>query len=145
MALGKRSPFEELERLFERMNRQFEERMGEMDMEMLGMESMSVDIADQDDEFVVTADLPGFEKEDIDLRISDSTLRIRAERSEEMEESEEGEYIRRERSQRTVSRTVPLPEPVDEESVRARYHNGVLTVTLPKMHAGEDAKSIDIE
>lgn len=144
MALGKRNPFEELEQLFDRMNRQFEQSAEGMDSGMWGMKSMSVDIEDREDEFVVTADLPGFDKEDMSVKLADNQLKIKAEREEHVEEGEEGEYIRRERSQRSTSRSVSLPEPVDEEGVEARYKNGVLTVTLQKVHAASESRDIEI-
>lgn len=145
MALGKRNPFEELEQLFDRMSRQFEES-GDMEGgSMWGLNSMSIDVEDRDGELIVTADLPGFEKEDLEVKLSDDLLKIEADREErEEEKGEEGEFIRQERRQRSMSRSVRLPEPVNEDEVDARYKNGVLTVTLPKRHADSESRSIDI-
>lgn len=146
MVSGKRNPFDELERLFERMNQQFERAAGDMDTGgMFGMGSASVDVADRDNELVVTADLPGFDKEDIDVKLSGDTLQIEAQHEEATEEGDEAEYIRRERSHQTVSRSVTLPEQVREDDVTARYKNGVLTVTLPKVHDSSTSRSIDID
>lgn len=142
-----RNPFDELERFFERMSQQFGESWGG-NFEMTGGigSSMSVDVADHPDEIVVTADLPGFSKEDIDVRLSDNTLRINARKEEAAERGGEQEnYIRQERSRRSMSRAITLPEPVDEEGVSAKHSNGVLTVTLPKMHATGESRSISIE
>lgn len=140
-----RNPFDELERFFDRMSRQFGESWGEWEMGT-NMGSMSIDVADHAGEIVVTADLPGYSREDIDVRLSDKQLRIDARRQQATEQSgEEGDYIRRERTQRSMSRSVTLPEPVDEEGVSAKYTNGVLTVTLPKLHASGESRSIDIE
>jgi HSP20 family protein len=142
-----RNPFDELERFFERMSQQFGESWGG-NFEMTGGmgSSMSVDVADQADEIVVTADLPGFSKEDIDVRLSDTTLRIAARKEEATEAGGDQEnYIRQERTRRSMSRAITLPEPVDEEGVSAKYTNGVLTVTLPKMHATGESRSISIE
>lgn len=134
-----------LERMFERMRRQFEEtylpRSGE---EGAGVSAMSVDVADRGDAFEVTADAPGFEKEDIDLRVSDNTLHVSARREEEREESDES-YIRQERRGQSFSRSIRLPEPVRSDEASARYANGVLTVTLPKADPSARGESIDIE
>lgn len=142
------NPFEELERVFDRMSRQFdasnrfptENPMGRWAEEF---ESMAVDLVEQDDAYVVTADLPGFERDDVDVQLTDSTLRIEAEREEATEE-EEDRYIRQERRQQSAQRSVRLPGEVDRQGVNARMQNGVLTVTLPKRESG-DVRDIEIE
>jgi HSP20 family protein len=139
------NPFDELERLFERMSRQFDEATGMWNAETpFGrMESMSIDLVETDDEFVVTADLPGFERDDVDIQVTDHTLRIEAEHEEATEEHE-ADYLRRERRHESVHRSIRLPDEVDKEAVEARMKNGVLTVTLPRLEA-EEARSIEIE
>jgi len=132
MARG--SPFDELERLLDKMNDARERAAG----------GLAVDVADDGDAFVLTADLPGFEKADIDVEVHERTLRVDARHSEEHEADDE-DYIRRERSKRSLSRSVTLPEDVDESGATAEFQNGVLTVTLPKAHGSEDATSVDIE
>ena len=138
--------------MFERMNRQFGE-LSQGEGSQLptpaggtgGPQSVSMDIAEQDEEYVVTADLPGYEKGDIDLSISERTLRVSADREESSEESdEEGTYLRRERRRQSVSRAITLPEEVSEDDANAAYNNGVLTVTLPKRDRSNDSRSIDI-
>lgn len=151
------SMFERMAREFEEMNRRLEESFGSASASaprrpslpvisnMTGMGSMSVDVADYDDELVITADVPGFEKGDIDVSIAERTLTISAEREfEEEEQSEEGEYLRRERSQTTMRRSIPLPVDVDESGASATYTNGVLSVTLPKASHEEDSHHIDV-
>ena len=149
MSAPSRNPLEELERLFERMSRQYgggsdrPQSDGSIGWFGTELEPMSVDIVERDDEYVVTVDLPGFEKEDVSLQLADETLRIEADREETGEEAD-GEYIRRERRHESVRRSIRLPESVDSDGVTARMNNGVLTVTLEKP-AVEDAESIDIE
>ncbi|WP_049900729.1 Hsp20/alpha crystallin family protein [Halococcus agarilyticus] len=139
--MSRRNPFEEIEQMFERMNQQ----LGQFnDMPVPGTQQLSVDLADRDDAFEVTADLPGYDREDIDLSVADRTLRITAERDESTEAGE-GNYLRRERRRRSVSRTLSLPEDVEEEEASAGYTNGVLTVTLPKATGHDDSRSIDID
>ncbi|MDL5361053.1 Hsp20/alpha crystallin family protein [Halalkalicoccus sp. NIPERK01] len=142
----RRNPFDDLDEFFDRLGRQFENQPG-FDQDVFGMggaNRMSIDLADRDEEFVVTADAPGFDKNEIDVRVTDRTLTIEAERDEESEERDET-YLRSERRSESLRRTVQLPEPVDEESVSATYKNGVLTITLPKRDPEVGGKSIDIE
>lgn len=135
-----RNPFQGLDRQVERLQEQFDEMLRMWDDDRLdvggraGVPSrMGIDLVDRGEEFVVTADVPGFEADDIDLHLSDDTLHVTAEREEEEREGEEGVYLRSERERRTVQRTVRIPEPVEESASEATYQNGVLTVTLPKM------------
>lgn len=143
------NPFEELERMFERMSRQFEEssRMWEPEGPFgrwtSKFEEMAVDLVEHDDEFVVTVDLPGFERDDVEIEVTDHTLRIEAEHEEATEEEEE-QYLRHERRHESVRRSIRLPDEVDKEGVKARMKNGVLTITLPKLEV-EEARTIDIE
>lgn len=109
-----------------------------------GGRAAAVDVAERDGEFVVTCDLPGFDRDDIDLRVTDHTLHIEAAHEEETEEEEEN-YLHRERHRRDVSRTIPLPEDVDMDAGSASYEDGVLTVTLPKVAEGaEEAHRIPL-
>ncbi len=143
--MGRRNPFEELEELFERMSNQFEGG----DWYRMGAQPVAVDLVDEGDRYELTADLPGYEREDINITLADGSIRIEAEREEEydeeVEESPTSRYVRRERQQHSVSRSVRLPEPIDEEEANARYQNGVLTVTLPKLQPTVDSTRIDIE
>lgn len=144
MSMRRRNPFEEVEQFIERMSRQLEEG----DWSMMGGTSMSVDVAEADDEFVVVADLPGYERDEIDLKIADGTLRIAADHEESVEEKEEDDgrrYLRQERRHRSTSRSIRLPESVEEDEASASYKNGVLTITLPKTSAGEEGSQIEIE
>lgn len=130
------NPFDELERLLEGLGR-------ELETSVPGS-SIAVDIEDRDDTFVVTADVPGFARDEVEVTIADSTVHIAAETSSETEE-EEPTYVRRERHARSVSRSVQLPGPVDEDEVTASYRHGVLTVTLPKLDVEAGGTRIDIE
>jgi len=142
---NKKNPFEEIERLFDRMSKQFEDvdRIGNIEAALPGR--LNVDLAEFEEAFEVTADLPGFDTEDIDVQLLDEYLHIRAEREREVEESEPDRYIRRERSEKSVDRRVRLPEPVIEDEVEASFKNGVLTVCLPKAETSEETHQIDID
>jgi HSP20 family protein len=149
------NPFDDVEELFERLSRQFDEmgrqfdRSGTMSSSRLSdvglVPDVAVDISDYDDKLVLSADLPGFEKEDISLSIANRTLTIDATR-ETTDEHTDSEYLRRERRQQSTRRTLRLPEPVDDENASAIYRNGVLTVTLPKLDVTpDDSHRIDID
>lgn len=139
------NPFDDIEELFDRLSQQFENQsFGQQSFGMAGAGRINVDLADRDDEFVVTADVPGFTKEDISVRVSENTLSIDAEREQTTEEEEET-YLRSERRRESMSRSLRLPEPVEEDAVSATYSNGVLTITLPKYDTGSGGRSIEIE
>lgn len=131
-------PFSEIERIFDRMSREFG---GTSFAAAAG--SLAVDVEDRDDEFVVTADVPGYEKDDVDVTLADRSLRIRAEREEAAEERD-ADYLRRERHATSAERSVRLPAPVDPDGISATYKNGVLTVTLPKQ-SGDGGQRIEVE
>jgi HSP20 family protein len=146
--MSKRNPFDELDELFDRMQENMERAAQAWDptamgSELSGASSMSVDLEDRDDELVLTGDLPGFETDDIDVRVKERTLEITAERDETIEE-EAGEYVRRERRRSSVSRSVPLPTAVDTDGITATYNNGVLTVRMPKTEPSSDGTRIDV-
>jgi HSP20 family protein len=138
------TPFDEIERAFERMARQFDEMNSRFDgWSAESAAGIRVDVADYDDEIVVTADLPGFEKEDIDISVADRRLSIEA--THEVETDESGDaYVRRERRHESMRRSIQLPEAVDEAGASASYVNGVLTVSLPKIEVDEDSHHIDV-
>lgn len=146
-------PFENLERQFERMQRQFQEAMKMWDIDQLPMggeslqpSEMGVDLADRGDEFVLTADVPGFDREDIELKLTDSTVHITARRESEETETDEEFYVKSERARQSMSRSVRLPDRVDHDQVSATYNNGVLTVEMPKTEPDDpEGRSIDIE
>jgi len=95
--------------------------------------SFRVDVAEHDDEVVVTADMiPGVSKKDIMLDlVSPQALEVSCERKEEKKEEKEGYYLQ-ERTYGSVSRVVPLPKPVTDEGASATFKNGVLEVHLKK-------------
>ena len=138
----RRNPFEEIEEMLDRVSRQVEEGMTSGGLQVPG--SVPVDVVDTGEEYLVTADLPGYETDDIDLTLSEGTLRLEASREDESEYAE-GRYLRRERTRTSANRRIRLPEPVEEEAVTAGHEDGVLTVRLPKVGEGEESKEIDIE
>lgn len=91
-----------------------------------------VDMEQRGDAIVVTADLPGVRKEDVQIELTQEGLTISAERRDEREEgSEQSGYRSMERSYGTFYRTIPLPQSVDREKLKANMRDGVLRITLP--------------
>ena len=131
------NPFDDIEQMFDRMTRGFESIEGGLS------ESVAVDVAETDDEYVVVADLPGFDREDIDVELAGETLTVSA-AADGNDEDDDRRYLRRERPRGPVSRSVRLPETVDPEATDAAHEAGVLTVTLPKA-AGAGGRSIPID
>ena len=89
-----------------------------------------VEIFERDGELVVRADLPGLKKEDVKVELTDEGLTIEGERRSEHEENGEG-YYRSERNYGNFYRRLPLPEGVDPDDATAKFHDGVLEVTMP--------------
>ena len=93
--------------------------------------AFKTDIKDEGDHYLLEAELPGFEKEDIKVNVEDGYLTISAERKNETEEKKENGYIRRERRFGSFSRSFDVTS-VNTDSITAEYKNGVLALNLPK-------------
>ena len=91
------------------------------------------DVTDEGDHYLLETDLPGFEKKDITLDIHDDTLTIRAERKSKVEEKDKKDkVIRMERSYGSYQRSFDISG-VDADQIKAKYTDGVLCLTLPKL------------
>lgn len=91
----------------------------------------AVDVVDRDDEVVVRAEIPGVDKDDLDVSMSDSTVTIKGTTKRE-EKEEKGDYFRCETARGSFMRTVTLPAEIDTGKAEAAYKDGVLTLKLPK-------------
>ncbi|MDK2835039.1 MAG: hypothetical protein PWP63_2126 [Methanolobus sp.] len=101
------------------------------------------DVKDEGNNITVTTDLPGVDKNDVDIDVRDNVLSITAKCGRESESTDEG-YTRRERTYSMFSRTLTLPAAVTSEGAKAKLEDGVLTVTLPKQQL-EEKQRIMIE
>ena len=134
------SPFEEMDRFFERVfprgwMRPFAEWERHLWPDLFApreMEGLRVDIIDRDDEILVRAEIPGVEKEDLDVSVTDDRVTIKAARTHE-EKQEKGDFYRREITRGTFSRSLMLPAEVDGTAAKAIFKQGVLELTLPKI------------
>ncbi len=128
-------PIDELRRMQYRMSRLFEEFPEYIESSQLPAPRDSqvpyVDVIDRERDIVVTADLPGVDKNDIHISVKDSVLEISAEKKVAEEREDEG-YLRRERGYSRFYRAIRLPTYVDESKAHASFNNGVLEITLPK-------------
>ena len=95
-----------------------------------GTKGMRVDIREENDRYIMEADLPGFRKEDIGIQLKDNIITISAEHNEDFEEKGDS-YLRRERRSGRLVRSF-MVDNVKHDEVTARYENGVLKVILPK-------------
>ena len=146
MAIMRFDPFRDLAILQDRMNRLFNDSYGprrDDDLMNRGTWTPAVDIYEVDGALVLKAELPGMQREDIDVNIENNTLTIRGERKLDKEIKQES-FHRVERAYGSFERSFSLPNTVDPAKVAAEFKNGVLAVTLP---VREEAKprSINIE
>jgi len=103
-----------------------------------------MNVSETENEFRITAELPGVTEQDVDVRLDDDMLTIRGEkRSEQKDEKENYHFV--ERSFGSFQRSLRLPFAVDPEQVQARFENGILTVTLPKTQQQERSRRIQIQ
>jgi HSP20 family protein len=144
MAIVRFDPFRELSQMQDRINRIFGEayRGKEDDVLSRGDWTPAVDIFENGQhEIVIKAELPGLKREDIDIRVENSTLTLRGERKHDADVKQEN-YHRVERAYGSFSRSFALPSTVNAEKVSAAFADGVLTITLPMR---EEAKPRQIQ
>lgn len=133
------SPFDEMDRWFEdffphgwlRPFRREWPSWGELAAPFEGR-MPKVDVIDRDDAVVVRAEVPGVDKKDLDVSMTERSVTIKGESSHESKE-EKGDYYRSEISRGSFLRTVALPSDVDTDKARAQFKDGVLELTLPKV------------
>ena len=97
----------------------------------LKLQESSCDVIDEGKQLRVKMNVPGVTKKDVNLNVTDNSLEVSAEHKEESEEKKKN-FIRKERSQVSYYRTLPLPDKISSGKVRAKLSDGVLEVTLPK-------------
>ena len=110
-----------------------------------GLLKPRADLSATDTEYQLTVEIPGVNERDVSLDISGNTLTIRGEKRQEKEEKAK-DYYRIERSYGSFQRVLSLPEDVDQDTIKATFKNGVLTVTMPRkaVTGGAEVKQIEI-
>lgn len=143
------SPFDDMDREFESLFRRgwrhpllggFNDWQGEPAFEG---KVPSVDVIDQDDQVLIKAELPGIDKKDVDISVTDETVSIKAKTSSEKEE-EKGDYYRREISQGSYERVLAIPANVDSSKAKAKFRDGMLELSLPKTEKS-NRKKVTVE
>lgn len=132
MSLVKWDPFNELEDMSNRLNRIFQRRPTAAGNAMAMTDWVpTVDVEENEEGYLVKAELPGMKKEDIKVTVDNGMLSFRGERKFEKEEKGK-KYHRVERSYGTFFRSFSLPEGVDEQKLHAEFKDGLLSVFVPK-------------
>ena len=146
---GDWDPFRDFQR---EMNRLFDDfftdfpltRWGERELPSAAF-NPRVDVAETDKEVKVSAELPGMDEKDISVELDESTLTVKGEKKEEIEDDGKNWY-RREQSYGSFLRVIPLPSSVMSDKAKAKFKKGVLTVTVPKREGEQPKrKAITIE
>lgn len=128
--------------IFDQMHKMFNQ-MQNFSKDLNFRTSVPVDIKEENGKVVLTADLPGVQKDDINLKADENSVEISAESSQELKEENE-KYLRRERSSKRFRRVVSWPTAIDAETIKAEYNDGVLSVEAEKKDA-ENGENIEIE
>ena len=138
MRLVKWEPFNELVSLQQEINKAFGSNQNHEDRKGW---YPSVDLSETKEAYKVKADIPGLNKEDIDLSFEDKTLTIKGERKDIV--SEEGEnFYKKEISYGTFQKKIFLSQDVDSDSIKATYANGVLELNIPKSEKTKSKKIV---
>ena len=109
---------------------------------------MKTDVKENEDNYEVDIDLPGFNKENISAHLEDGYLRVSASKDVNNDEKDEnGKYIRKERYSGSCSRSFYVGNEIKEDEIKAKYENGILKLIVPKKDAKqvEEKKTIAIE
>jgi HSP20 family protein len=129
--IGRWDPFRDLSVLQDRINRVFNEQTSRMENEGTGRTwAPVVDILETENDLVVRAELPGMNREDIDIEVTAESLTVRGERK--FTEGDKEKHIRVERPYGPFARSFTIGVPVQPDKVRATYHDGILEVMIPK-------------
>ena len=136
-----RRPFEGLTSWFDEVERWFETGLTTNLPE--GMWRPAIDIEEKDGKYMVRADLPGMQKNDIHVELKDGYLTLRGERKSEHEENKDN-YHRIERTYGTFERTFRVPKGVTEKDIHAKYKDGVLEMTVPAPKV-EEPKTVEVK
>ena len=141
---------ENLMDVFDDFDRDFFHGFGRPERMLYGKNAqriMKTDVKETDEGYELDVDLPGFKKEEIRLELENGYLTISTEKSLENKEEKKGKVLRQERYAGTMSRSFYVGENVTDEDIKAKYENGVLSLSIPKKEARKvpEKKTILIE
>ena len=140
------NPFQEFENLLERYSQNGNRGLRKLSDSDLSFAEWapSVDIEEEDDKYLIKADIPGVDKKDIEVNLDKGVLSIRGEKLVEKETGKGSKRHRTERFHGTFARSFTLPTAVKADKVDATYKNGVLKLVIPKAEEAKP-KAIDIK
>lgn len=137
-------PFGMMTPLREAMNRLLEDSfISPARFEPVLGRSLPLDVFEADGEYVIEASLPGVKAEELKVSATDDTITIRATMKRTEQDTKKGAYVRRERYEGEVVRSVTLASPIDPAKISAHYEHGVLKLTVPKSEAAKP-RQIDV-
>lgn len=138
-------PFSQLRNEVDRLFEGFPFRMPSLRVGRLAAAAApAIEMSETDENYKVTAELPGMDPDDVEVSFEDGVLRISGEKKEQREESERG-YRLSERTYGAFERMISLPAAADPEKITAKFKNGLLTVTAAKNGETRKARSIRID
>ena len=137
-------PFNQLRNEVDRLFEGFPFRMPSLRIGRLATAAPAIEMSETDKSYKVTAELPGMDPDNVDVSFENGVLRISGEKQEEREENERG-YRLSERSYGSFERMITLPTAADPEKIRAKFKNGLLTVTVGKNADKHNARSIKVD
>lgn len=126
----------------------FRDLLGSLDFRTQLKNPMSTDVIETEDGLKLTMELPGVDKENINIELDEGYLTITASMNKSSEENRDnGKYIRKERQSGNYKRSFYVGENITKEDIKAKFENGILTVSFPKNEQKEESKKkiIDIE
>jgi HSP20 family protein len=136
------SPFDLMRRFTEEMDRFFEGTSRERSASNLW--APPIEVSEKDGQLTICAELPGLNKEDVKVELTQAGLTISGERKREQEDRRDGLY-RSERSYGWFKRTIPIPDEAQVEQAKATFDNGMLTVLVPVPEIRKRGREIPIE
>jgi len=146
------APFEHLRREIDRLFDDFDGgfwrapfRMPHWPRSVTWPSMPAVDVTDTEKAYEITAELPGMDEKNVEVKVANGVLTIKGEKEEDKEEKKKDYYVR-ERNFGSFERSFQVPDGVDADKIEANFKKGVLTVTLPKKpEAQKTAKKIDVK
>ncbi len=136
--------------VFDEMDRMMESMLGNGLSNVKASRYPAVDVVESEGSFGLSVELPGYAKDDVEIKIDNNLLTISAAEIKEAEDSKKDKnkeavrYIMHERAGRSFTRTFVLPKDVDKEKIEASFTNGLLELVIPKVPKAEP-KKIDIK
>jgi HSP20 family protein len=131
MALVRWEPARRLDSFQSDFDRLFDAFLGARPQNTASRWVPAMDLVETEDQLVLKADLPGLDRDDVEIEVTDGVLTVSGERKTEHEDHEDG-YHRVERAYGSFSRSLSLPDGIDAEQVKADFDKGVLVVRIPK-------------